>query len=266
MKSRAAVALKAGYVALATSLFGSAVVAHPLYLTGEIGTYPVLLMLVQDGSKLSGWYFYFRNGKEIPFEGRLDADGSFAFDEYTLDRQHKTGSFKGTAAQGQWRGTWQKPGAEQSLPLDLSENTEALTDLSTRLDCAAKVPDRKYGYSSANALRFSVAKGEVKQFAMSVKTPFHDERAECRLNRKDLIQVKSDAGLLLKARDNVEGALRQCTLRILATANHFYVSVGDFTEIGNDCKAANDTWFCGGHAAWTDLIVDRKRGTCTRVE
>ena len=92
-------------------MFGfSAATAHPLYLTGEIGTFPVLLMLQQDGSKLSGWYFYFRNGKEIPFEGKLDADGSFAFDEYTLDRQHKTGSFKGTAAQGQWRGTWQKPG------------------------------------------------------------------------------------------------------------------------------------------------------------
>jgi len=258
---------KAGQIALLATLFGApAAAAHPLYLTGEIGTYPVLLMVVQDGSKLSGWYFYFRNGKEIPFDGRLEADGSFAFDEYTLDRQQKTGSFKGTAAQGEWRGTWQKPGAEQSLPLNLRENADTLADLTAQVDCTAKVPDRKYGYSSANALRFSTAKGELKQFAMSVTTPFHDERAECKLNRKDLVQAKSDAGLLLKAKDNVDGALRQCTIRIVATASHLYVSVGDFTEVGNDCKAANDTWFCGGHATWNDLIVDRKQGTCKRVE
>jgi hypothetical protein len=262
--------LNARHVALAATLFGaSPVAAHPLYLTGEIGTLPVLLMIEQDEqdiSKLSGWYFYFRNGKGIRLEGRRDPDGSFAFDEYTLDKQTKTGSFKGTATDGQWRGTWRKPDGAQSLPVNLRENTDTLTNLNTQVDCTAKVPDRKYGYSSANALRMSVAKGEVKQFAMSVKTPFHDERAECKLDRKDLIQEKSDAGLLLKGKDNVDGALRACTIRILATANHFYVSVGDFTEVGNDCKAANDIWFCGGHATWNDLVVDRKRGTCIRLE
>jgi hypothetical protein len=260
---------KAGQIALLATLFGTSVAAaHPLYLTGEIGTLPVLLMIEPDadGDKLSGWYFYFRNGKGIRLEGRREQDGSFAFDEYTLDKQTKTGSFKGTAAQGLWRGTWQTPDGAKSLPLNLRENADALTDLNTQVDCTAKVPDRKYGYSSAHALRFATAKGEVKQFAMSVKTPFHDVRAECRLDRKDLTQTKSDAGLLLKARDNVDGALRACTIRIIATAGHFYVSLGDFTEVGNDCKAANDTWFCGGHATWNDLIVDRKRGTCIRLE
>lgn len=257
----------AGHIAFVAILFGALPAsAHPLYLTGEIGTLPVLLMVQQEGSKLSGWYLYFRNGKEIPIEGTLAGDGSFAFDEYTLDRQHKTGSFKGTAAQGQWRGSWQKPGAEQSLPLALRENTDALTELSTQVDCTAKVPDKKYGYLSATALRFTAAKGEVKRFSMAVTSPFKDERTECRLRREDLVQVTSDAGLLLKAKGNVEGALRQCTLRILATANHFYVSVGDYTEVGNDCKAVNDTWFCGGHGTWTDLIVDRRQGTCKRVE
>ena len=194
-------------LALVATLFGSsAAAAHPLYLTGEIGTFPVLLMLQQDGSKLSGWYFYFRNGKEIPFEGKLDADGSFAFDEYTLDRQQKTGSFKGTAAQGQWRGTWQKPGAEQSLPLNLRENTDALTGLDAQVDCTPKVPDKKYGYISATPFRLAIAKGEVKRFSMASTSPFRDERIECRLRREHLVQVKSDAGLLLQAKGNVEGA------------------------------------------------------------
>jgi len=259
---------RAGQIAFAATLFGCPVAtAHPLYLTGEIGTFPVLLMLQQDGSKLSGWYLYFRNGKEIPFEGRLDDDGSFAFDEYTLDRQQKTGSFHGKVAQGQWRGTWQKPGGAQPLPLTLRENTDTLTELSAQVDCAAKVPDKKYGYIFATAFRFSAAKGEVKRFSIASTSVFRDDRTECRLSRKDLVQVKSDAGLLLKARDSVEGALHQCTVRILATASHFYVSVGDFTEIGNDCKAANDDhWFCGGRGTWTNLIVDRRQGTCKRIE
>ena len=89
---------------------------------------------------------------------------------------------------------------------------------------------------------------------------FKDERLDCKINPNDLVQVKSDAGLLLKAKDNVESATHQCTIRILGTSSYFYVSV-------DDCKAANnDHWFCGGHSVWTDLIVDRKRGTCIRKE
>jgi len=250
---------KAGQIALLATLFGAPAAAHPLYLTGEIGTLPVLLMVEQNGSKLSGYYYYLRNGKEIALEGKIDtADGSFAFDEHTIGNP-KTGSFKGTVAQGQWRGTWQKPDGSQLLTFTLQENTDALTGLSTQVDCTAKLADKKFGYIAATTFRLTATKGEVKRFSMAVTSPFKDERLDCKLRREDMVQVKSDAGLLLEAKDNVEGALRRCAVRILATANHFYVSV-------DDCKAANETWFCGGHASWTDLIVDRKQGTCKRVE
>jgi hypothetical protein len=252
--------LSARHLALVAILSGSSVAsAHPLYLTGEIGALPVLLMVEQDGSKLKGWYYYLRNGTEIRFEGKRDADGTFALDEFPLDNK-KTGSFKGTAAQGQWRGTWQKAGETQTLPLNLKENTDALADLTTQVDCTAKLPDKKYGYIAATTFHLTAAKGEVKRFSMTLTSPFKDERLNCKINRNDLVQLKSDAGLLLRAKDHLESAVHQCTIRILGTANHFYVSV-------DDCKAANDDhWFCGGHAVWTDLIVDRKRGTCIRKE
>jgi hypothetical protein len=257
---------KAGLLALIATWSGVSVAsAHPLYLTGEIGTFPVLLMMEQSENKLAGWYYYLRNGKEIRFEGKSEPDGGFAFDEFSLDGK-KTGSFKGTIAQGEWRGSWQKADGGQPLPLSLKENTDTLSDLTAQVDCTAKVPDKKYGYLSATTFRLTASKGEVKRFAMTETSPFKDERTECKLSRNDLVQAKSDAGLLLKAKDNVEGALRQCTIRILATANYFYVSMGDTTEVGNDCKAAGDTWFCGGRGSWPDLIVDRKRGTCIRKE
>lgn len=258
---------KAGLFALLAIVSGfSPAAADPLYLTGEIGAFPVLLMLDQDGPRLKGWYYYLRNGKEIKLEGKIDTgNGEFTIVEFTLDGK-KTGTFEGKAEKGEWRGTWQKAGDTQTLALNLIENTDALTGLSTQVDCTAKLPDKKYGYISATAFHLATTKGEVKRFSMAVTSPFKDERTECKLSRNDLVQAKSDAGLLLKAKDNVGGALRQCTIRILATANHFYVSVGDSTEIGNDCKAANETWFCGGHGTWTDLIVDRKRGTCIRKE
>ena len=257
---------KAGHLALIATLSGAPIAfAHPLYLTGEIGSFPVLLMMQQSESKLAGWYYYLRNAKEIRVEGKREADGSFAFDEFSLDGK-KTGSFKGTIARGEWRGSWQKPDGGQPLPLNLKENTDTLSDLSTQVDCTAKIPDKKYGYISATTLRLTTIKGEVKRFAMSETSPFKDERIECKLSRNDLVQQKSDAGLLLAAKDNVEGALRKCTIRIIATANHFYVSMGDTTEVGNDCKAANDTWFCGGRGTWPDLIIDRKRGSCIRKD
>jgi hypothetical protein len=251
---------KVGHLALLATLSGvTAASAHPLYLTGEIGTFPVLMMVEQSESKLAGWYYYLRNGKEIRFEGKREADGRFAFDEFSRDGK-KTGSFKGTVVQGAWRGSWQKADGAQPLPLTLKENTDTLSDLTTQVDCTAKLPDKKYGTLAATTFRLTAAKGDVKRFAMTLTSPFKDERLDCKIGAGDLVQVKSDVGLLLKAKDHVETAVHQCAIRILGTANHFYVSV-------DDCKAANDDhWFCGGHAAWTDLIIDRKKGTCIRKE
>lgn len=252
---------KAGLLAFLAIVSGfSPAAADPLYLTGEIGTFPVLLMLDQDGPRLNGWYYYLRNGKEIKLQGKIDTgNGEFTIDEFTLDGT-RTGTFKGTAAKGEWHGTWQKAGDTQTLALNLKENTDTLKDLTTQVDCTARLPDRKYGFIAATTLHLTAAKGEVKRFSMTLTSPFKDERLDCKINRSDLVQVNSDAGLLLKAKDNVESATHTCAIRILGTASHFYVSV-------DDCKAANnDHWFCGGHATWTDLIVDRKRGTCIRKE
>lgn len=254
--------IKAGQIAFAATLFGlSAASAHPLYLTGEIGTLPVLLMLDQDGPRLTGWYYYLRNGKEIKLEGKIDTgNGEFVIDESTLDGK-KTGSFKGTAGKGgQWSGAWQKPDGSSPLAFSLKENTDTLASLNAEVNCTAKLPDKKYGYIAATTFRFAAANGDMKRFSMTLTSPFKDDRLNCKINRNDLVQLKSDAGLLLRAKDHVESAVHQCAIRIIATENHFYVSV-------DDCKAANDEhWFCGGHATWTDLIVDRKTGTCKRVE
>ncbi|HEY4140604.1 MAG TPA: hypothetical protein VGM57_04275, partial [Pseudolabrys sp.] len=43
--------------------------AHPLYLTGDVGGAPVLIMLEKDNEKLSGWYLYFRQAKDIQIDG-----------------------------------------------------------------------------------------------------------------------------------------------------------------------------------------------------
>ena len=250
-------------LALTGLLVPAPALARSLYLTGEIGPAPVLVKIQRDGTALTGWYFHFRTGKEIRLEGKIEENGAFELSEYATGNK-KTGSFKGNAADGQWRGTWRKTAGGAAQSLNLRENNDALDDLSTQVACLTRKPDKQSGYNFSTAMHLTAENGIVKRFAMTSAARSAGDEQQCTLDSASLSQVQSEAGLLLQAKE--ESNEQKCSVRIVGTPDHLYVALGDSSEPGNDCKGAGKTMFCSPRGAWNTLVVDRKKGTCIRVE
>ena len=248
-------------LALIALLVPSSALARSLYLTGDIGSAPVLLKIQKEGTALTGWYFHFRNGKEIRLEGKIEENGAFEISEYAVGNK-KTGSFKGNAADGQWRGTWRKTAGGPALSINLRENNDALD--STQVACLTRKTDKQSGYSFSTAMHLTVDNGMVTRFAMTSAARSAADEQQCTLDSASLTQVQSEAGLLLQAKEASNE--RKCSVRIVGTPDHLYVALGDSSEPGNDCKGAGNTMFCSPRGAWNTLVVDRKKGTCIRVE
>ena len=248
----------------------SAVFGHPLYLTGTIGTAPVLLMLEKDSGKLSGWYLYFREARDIEIDGHIDANGRFELDEYASPGHRKMAAFSGIAADGKWTGSW-KSAAGRTLNFRVQENSDVLQGLNGSFRCSAKNLEPKFGYSFERSLNLTVVKGAVKSVVVAngSKSRHGDGDQQCSIGSEDLRQIASDAGILLQAHgDEPTGGedAGNCTVRVVGTADYLYVQVGDFTEPKNDCRGIGTTMFCSPRGGWGDLIVDRRAQSCRAVQ
>ena len=248
----------------------SAVFGHPLYLTGTIGTAPVLLMLEKESGKLSGWYLYFREARDIAIDGHIDGDGRFELNEYASPGHRKMAAFSGTAADGKWTGSW-KSAAGRTLSFRVQENRDVLQDLNGSFRCTARNLDKKFGYTFERSLNLTVAKGVVKTIDVvnGSKSRHGDGNQQCSIGSEDLKQVASDAGIMLEAHgDEPTGGedAGNCTVRVVGTADYLYVQVGDFTEPKNDCRGVGTTMFCSPRGGWGDVIVDRRTQSCRATQ
>lgn len=245
----------------------SLAVAHPLYLTGTIGTAPVLLMMERDDTALSGWYLYLRQGKQIRLEGKVAADGAFTMDESSGPASQKTGQFEGRIERDRWSGVWRKPGQPATLPFHLGESADTLGGLSGRFTCATKKVDREFGYTYRHTLKLQVSRGAVK--VLDVKrgeTGTHGEDQACIVALNDVTQEKSDAGILLRTKGSTAETGPRCTIRIVGAGDYLYVQMGDWTESGNDCRGDDEAMYCSPRSFWADMIVNRKTRACVSVE
>lgn len=255
--------------ALLTAVLPSLAFAHPLYLTGKIGTAPVLLMLENSDGKLSGWYLYFREARDIEIDGHIDANGVFELTEYVSPGHRKAAVFSGTTAGGQWSGKW-KSAAGRTLRFGLEENRDALQNLSGQFRCSAKNLDPKFGYTFQRSLNLTVVKGAVKEIGVVNGSKWRDDDPQqCSIDTSDVQQIASDVGILLRAHGDEPEAGNDagtCTLRVVGTADYLYIQVGDFTEPTNDCRGVGTTMFCSPRSGWGDLVVDRKTQRCRAVQ
>lgn len=228
----------------------------------------MLLKLEQSGGDLSGWYFYFRVGKEIRLSGTITSDGVFTLEEFASGSE-KTGVFQGNTAQGIWQGSWRKAADAPAVAFSLHENRDVLDDLNGRFRCSAKKFDKQFGYTYAYALDLNVTKGTVQKIAIASTATSRYDQHQCSIDLRELKQISSDAGILLQAKgdmQNQEGGAQHCTVRILGAGDYLYVQIGDSSETRNDCKGDGGTMFCSGRGSWADMIVDRRTRACKAVE
>ncbi len=260
----------AGGALLATSLLCvSPVSAHPLYLFGDIGRFPVLVMVAREGNDLSGWYLYLKQAKEIAIAGKINAAGAFTLDEFDPKTHSKTARFAGTMKQGQWSGTWQKTNAGAPLPFAARESRDALTDLDGQVHCATKTTDAAAGYTFRSAIDLNARHGQLSTFSLNSSATGGGDEQSCSIHLNRLNRAQSDAGILLQTRKATPAAgsdLHQCSIRIVGNADYLFVAVGDADDDGNDCHGDTDMMYCSARGSWTDLVVERKTDICRAVE
>lgn len=241
--------------------------AHPLYLSGTIGTAPVLLMVERNDDALSGWYLYLRQGKQIRLEGKVAADGAVTLDEFSGPQSKKTGRFDGRIASGTWTGTWRKPEQQATSLFRFGEASDALSGLSGRFVCATKKVDREFGYTYRHTLKLQVSRGAVKAFdVVRGATGSHGEDQACTIALGDLKQERSDAGILMRSNGSGAATGSRCTIRLIGAGDYLYVQMGDWTESGNDCRGDDGAMYCSPRSFWADMIVHRTTHACVSVE
>ena len=256
----------AGGVLLAVSLLcASSASAHPLYLFGDIGRFPVLVMLTREGNNLSGWYLYLRQAKEIAITGKIDAAGAFTLDEFDPKTHRKTARFTGTMKQEQWNGSWQKTNGGAPLPFSVLESRDALPDLDGQIHCATKTAAA--GYTFRSAIDLNARHGQLSTFSLNSSATGGGDEQSCSIHLNRLHRAQSDAGVLLQTRAAPPAAsLHECTIRIVGNADYLFVAVGDADEDGNDCHGDDEMMYCSARGSWTDLVIERKTDTCRAVE
>jgi hypothetical protein len=249
-------------------LFASPLCAQTYFYSGAIGKAPVFASLSRSGDNLIGWYLYTKYGKQIELQGKIDTSGTFHLDESSFDTTKKSGSFAGFVKQMLWSGTWQSAAGGAPLAFVLKENHDTLANLNGDFRCSEKHVDRKHGYVYNRSTHVSVSKGIVTRadLAQESKGPEGDSQG-CYIGLKDFRQVPSETGILLRAKsdnpnDKTDGT-QHCTVRIIGSADFLYVSPGDLSQNGNDCKGAGeDIMFCSPRASWGDYMIERKSAVC----
>ncbi len=248
------------------SLFPATLSAHPLYLFGQIGKSAVMAMVNRDGNALTGWYLYLDIGKELRLSGQIDATGDFQLDE-TVDSK-KTGRLQGKMEGGHWTGEWRRPDGGSPLAFALAESRDTLAAVSDQFRCSTKKRD-KDGWTYAHSLKLELAKGAVKALDAGLSESSTNEgRQGCFYSLQDFSRVPTDAGVLLKAKDEDDPMTEEsqhCTIRIVGDADTLFVQFGDPTGKNDDCRFSGATAFCSPRSWMADIIVNRKTKSCKSV-
>lgn len=88
--------------------------------SGNIGENRFQMTLKREGDKLTGTYFYTKNGGQLNLAGKIDAEGKFVLTESDA-KGTKTGEFSGTLGKAEnengfsLTGTWKNPRASKSF-------------------------------------------------------------------------------------------------------------------------------------------------------
>lgn len=235
--------------------------AERVYFFGKIGDFPIGGFLEQKEDLLHGWYFYTSRGKLIELTGKIDRNGSFRMEEEA--HYKKSGSFEGGVKQGRWTGTWRKTGGGAPMQFSFEENHDLLKDIKGNYECSFKVPVPEGNYSVNYDLKIGIANGVLKKFKVveSARGKYVDN--ECYMELKDMLQVDSKTGILLKA-DEEDGGNEgmKCTVRIVGNKDILWIVFGASSEAGDDCRGSSDRMFCSTRGGWADIMIDRHTKKC----
>lgn len=253
------------FALFAALLFPATLYARPVYLFGTIGKSTVIASLDRNDEALTGWYVYSDVGKQLLLGGRIDAAGGFQLDETAGGK--KTGHFEGKMEGGRWTGAWRNPTGGAPLAFALTESRDKLADVNSRFRCATKRKDS--GWTYEHSLTLELAKGAVKGFDASLtESSAADGQQGCFYALRDFAEVPTDAGILLKAKDEDEPMTpdsQRCTIRIVGDADHLFVHFGDSGETNDDCRFSGTTAFCSPRSWMADMIVNRRTNSCRSI-
>jgi hypothetical protein len=282
-------------------LTGRPLFAETIYFFGKIGDLPVGGHVERFEKTINGWYFYYSNAKLIRIEGNIDPEGSFQMEE-SVDSK-KTGIFKGRVSQGKWTGTWQKPTGGSPLSFSLLENHDLLKNSKTKFRFSAQERVAQYHYTYKWELELGIEDGVVKKFE-STQGAYGDNKDEqiCSMDLKELVQVPSEAGILLQIKDEepmaeqpksvepkgaefkseesggdeskveegksgeVSNEEQKCTIRILGEGDILWIIIGDGSGDPNTCRSTGSAMFCSPRAFWNDLLCDRRTQKCKAIK
>jgi hypothetical protein len=242
--------------------------AEPTFLSGAVGGAAVFMELDGSEGPIAGWYLYLKYGKEIRVHGQISANGSFTLNEYG-DSATPTAVFTGTVRGLSWTGTWRKTSGAAPVPVALSVNHDTLATLNAHFACDPVTRDTRFGWRSDESLAFDVVRGRVRRLdvAHSARSDAGDEQ-NCGIGLDQLNRTASRAGVRFRAKDDdltLEGS--HCTVHVIGAGDYLYLEIGDFTEDGDDCMGLDDSVrFCSPRGSWSDLILDRRTGTCRFVQ
>jgi hypothetical protein len=244
---------------------------EPLYLSGKVGTTPVLLTLDNGDGVLVGGYTDLSLGREMLVEGKLAADGTFTLDGFLAGgSSQKEWFFSGTVVNGRWTGTWRKPSDKAGVAVTLGEDRDAIRNLTIGLQCVDTEVDRRYGYTYKRTLTLNAKDGALRKFMIdhSVTAPNGDGDGGCAIGLGELRPAgTAGASLLLQIRKRREDETRRCTVRLISAGDHLLVRIGDPLEDGNDCREGSGVMYCSTRAFWSgDMIVDRRTRRCKVIE
>jgi hypothetical protein len=244
---------------IGVGLLSSPVLAQSLSFFGEIGGAPVFVSLDRTGDRLSGWYLYLRQARSIRLQGVIDAN-SFEMDEFSFVDGKKTRSFKGAPGEAGWLGNWRSPDGRQ-IRVSLRRDPDALSELSGRFHCETSV--RESGYTFVTSLDLRAAKGKVTGLSLSHDATGGGDEQSCSIALSDLKQVRSDSGIVLRAREDDETdtseSAQYCTLHLLGGGDYVVALV-------DGCKGAGDTMFCSARGSWSDMVLNRRTQACKAIE
>jgi hypothetical protein len=243
-----------------------------LYLSGKVGTAPVLLSLDKAYGVLSGWSLSPRDGRQALIEGRLAPDGAFTLHGRAPGGEaSQTIEAAGTVVGGRWTGTWRTANGP-ALGVALEESRETLSDLTLGLTCGDTEVDRRYGYTYKTALTLDVKQGAMHKLRIdqSVIDRRSGDEGGCAIGLDDLepapdtgagTGADARAGLLLQTRGSGAEGTSRCTVRLVGVGDYLLVKVGDLSVEGNDCRAD----YCTSRALWREMLVNRRTRRCGAV-
>ncbi len=237
------------------------------YYFGAIDKFPIVVELQRDGEKVSGWYFYRSQAREIQLTGSIGPEGSFRLYESTDG--NKNAEFEGSIKDGVWQGNWHKTTVGAApLPFVFKAADAPAGNLDGSYSCSGKrhdsIANGQYQSDLRWSLKLTIAKGRVRAFNTNQTTRMddHSEQA-CSIDLGDLGQQAAKVGALLKAKnDSEEQDGRECTVRIVGDADTAVIQFGASGKDGDDCRGVGTTMFCSARGGWADLVLDRKANTC----